>query len=83
MALENHPYLLGLRGHADYVRFVRTLEARPVKIHKLMDHESVAEVPIERLKGLFRSSMPTYPGLFLVEDGNVSTEVNTNNNSAR
>ncbi len=83
VALENHPYLLGLRGHADYVRFVRTLEARPVKIHKLMDHESVAEVPIERLKGLFQSSMPTYPGLFLVEDGNVSTEIKSNNNSAR
>lgn len=83
VALENHPYLLGVRGHSDYVRFVRKLEARPKSVFKLMDHESIAEVPINRLKGQFQSSMPTYPGLFLVEEGNISIDPRNSNYNRR
>ncbi len=66
-ALENQPYLLGLRGRSDYVRFVRTVEARPKSVWDLPAHVSIGELPNDRLMAVFGEATPTYPGLYSVE----------------
>jgi hypothetical protein len=66
-ALENQPFNFGLRGRSDYVRLVRTIEARPASIFKLPDHISVGELPISRLMSVFGEATPTYPGLISLE----------------
>ena len=72
-ALENQPYLLGLRGRSDYVRFVRTVEARPKSVFDLPAHISIGELPNDRLMSVFGEAMPTYPGLYSVEPNVVTT----------
>lgn len=66
-ALENQPYIFGLRGRSDYVRFVRTVEARPKSIFSLPGHISIGELPNDRLMGVFGEATPTYPGLISLE----------------
>lgn len=66
-ALENQPFNFGLRGRSDYVRMVRTIEARPTSIFKLPEHISVGELPIDRLMSVFGEATPTYPGLINLE----------------
>jgi len=72
-ALENQPYLLGLRGRSDYVRFVRTVEARPKSVWDLPAHISIGELPNDRLMSVFGEATPTYPGLYSVEPNIVTS----------
>lgn len=72
-ALENQPYLLGLRGRSDYVRFVRTVEARPTSVWDLPEHISIGELPNDRLMSVFGEATPTYPGLYSVEPNVVTS----------
>lgn len=72
-ALENQPYLLGLRGRSDYVRFVRTVEARPKSVWDLPAHISIGELPNDRLMAVFGEATPTYPGLYSVEPNVVTS----------
>lgn len=71
--INNQPYLFGLRGRNDYVRFIRTIEARPTSVWNLPDHVSVGELANDRLMAIFGEATPTYPGVYSVEPNVVTT----------
>lgn len=72
--INNQPYLFGLRGRNDYVRFIRTIEARPTSIWKLpvADEVSVGELANDRLMAIFGEATPSYPGVYAVEPNAVT-----------
>ncbi|MBN8541566.1 MAG: hypothetical protein J0L82_14325 [Deltaproteobacteria bacterium] len=71
--INNQPYLFGLRGRGDYVRFIRTIEARPTSVWKLDQDVSVGELANDRLMAIFGEATPTYPGVLSIEPNVVTT----------
>jgi hypothetical protein len=67
-ALENHPYLMSLRGRPDFNRFISTVEMRPKSFEALPQLDFIGEFPIDHMQRAFRSATPTFPGIYTIED---------------
>ncbi len=71
-ALENHPYLImTLRSRADFARMVGMIEARPQSLGDLPNHVNIGELPMQRLLAVFKTAIPSFPGIFTLEPDSV------------
>ncbi len=71
-ALENHPYLImTLRSRADFARMVRMIEARPQSLSDLPNHVNIGELPMQRLMSVFKTAIPSFPGIFTLEPDSI------------
>lgn len=69
-ALENQPYMLGVRGRSDYKRIVSILEAEVKGTRMLPRVNSIAETPFDRMDHAMdpmEGATPTFGGILRIE----------------
>jgi hypothetical protein len=65
--IQNHPWMLGLRGRNDFTHFVNLIAARKRGPNEVTEEIRLGELPLDRLAAAYRSVAPSFPGVLSLD----------------